>query len=136
MNLSELKSEVDKDISLNMDSLDVDSLKTPEIHHKYLKIYTEIQINFKSAESKYKICRRDKWEYYSGKGEKPYQEKILKVDIPIIMEGDEELIKYKDKMEYLSVILEYLEGVLKSLNNRNWLIKNAIEYQKFLQGVN
>lgn len=135
MNLSEIQNEFDKDSKINIYELDKESLRTPEIHHKYLKLYSEIKLIYKSADNKYKICYRDKWEHYSGKGERPHPDKILKSDIPIVLEGDEELIKYKGKAEYIKSILEYLEEVIKILNNRSFHISNAIKFQQFSQGV-
>ena len=83
MNLSEIQNEFDKDSKINIYELDKESLRTPEIHHKYLKLYSEIKLIYKSADNKYKIRYRDKWEQYSGKGERPHPDKILKSDIPI-----------------------------------------------------
>ncbi len=135
MNLSEIQNEFDKDVKIDIYQLDKESLRTPEIHHKYLKLHSEIKLIHKSAENKYKVCYRDKWEHYSGKGDRPYPGKLLKTEIPNVLEGDDELIKYKDKMEYVKSILEYLEEVIKILNNRSFHISNAIKFQQFSQGV-
>ena len=136
MNLPEIQDAVEKDIIIDLSQLDSESTRTPELHHKYLRIYTEIQIQYKSSESKYNSCRREKWEHYSGKGERPYPSKLLKADIPVVLEGDEELIRCKDKMEYFKTILQYLEEVLKIINNRSFQINNAVKWQKFSQGEN
>ena len=44
MDLNTLQEEVDKDIKIKSDSLDIESLRIPEIHNKYLKYYNRFQL--------------------------------------------------------------------------------------------
>ena len=37
-------------------------------------------------------------------------------------------------MDYFQVMLNYLDSILKSITNRTYQIKNAIEWQKFIRG--
>ena len=39
------------------------------------------------------------------------------------------------KAAYLNQVVKYLEQVLRSINNRTFLIKNAIEWKKFTSGA-
>jgi hypothetical protein len=38
------------------------------------------------------------------------------------------------KIKYYDITLKYLEDIIKSINNRTYQIKNAIEWQKFQAG--
>ena len=40
-----------------------------------------------------------------------------------------------DYKTYLKQVVTYLEQVLRSINNRTFLIKNAIEWKKFTSGA-
>jgi len=77
---------------------------------------------------------------YTGKSDpevyqsQPFDLKILKSDINIYLEADVELQQIDQKVEYLKQIVNYLERVLREINNRNWNIRNAIEWKKFLHG--
>jgi hypothetical protein len=31
--------------------------------------------------------------------------------------------------------VDYLDSILKGINNRQWVIRNAIEWRKFMSGV-
>ena len=86
---------------------------------------------------------RLKWEYYNGKMDKdaldelgwePFQLNILKKDIDIYLNSDKELSMIHDRISYQEVKLEFLEEILKELNNRHWKIRNAIEWRKFTSG--
>jgi len=48
--------------------------------------------------------------------------------------SDDDLIKIQSKMDYFQVMLNYLDSILKSITNRTYQIKNAIEWQKFIRG--
>ena len=68
MTLEELQEQVDKDLKINDTELDLESLKTPQLHNKYLKHYNNFKLLMASIfESDYKILKRVKWEYYTGK---------------------------------------------------------------------
>jgi hypothetical protein len=51
------------------------------------------------------------------------------------MDSDQDLKKKKKKVAYQNQIVKYLEQVLRSINNRTFLIKNAIEWKKFTSGA-
>ena len=93
------------------------------------------------AESDYKILKRFKWEYYTGKSspqiykEKPFNLKIMKSDIDKYLESDEDLIKAKQKIDYLETVVNYLDRTLKIIGGRDWQIRNSIEWRKFTSGA-
>ena len=84
---------------------------------------------------------REKWEYYGGKADakvyatKPFDLKVLKTDLNIYIESDEDIIKIEHKISYLETVVKYLDGVLKSINSRGWDIKNAISWRQFESGM-
>tara|TARA_B100000519_G_scaffold92587_1_gene80667 strand:+ start:594 stop:752 length:159 start_codon:yes stop_codon:yes gene_type:complete len=50
------------------------------------------------------------------------------------MDADPDLIKISSKIEYFQVMINYLDSILKTINNRTYQIKNAVEWQKFIRG--
>ena len=140
MNIDELYSEVERDIKIDDTELDLESIRTPQLHNKYLKIFTKHSLQYKKLQDDYKVLYREKWEYYTGKAspevyaENPFELKVLKADIGIYMEADKDLQQLGQRMAYAKQIVEYLERILKEINNRNWNIRNTIEWKKFLHG--
>ena len=141
MTLEELQQLVDKDFTLDDTELDLESIKIPLLHNKYLQHFNKFSLLLKNAELEYKLITREKWEYYTGKAdqsvykEKPFDLKILKSDVHIYMDSDEDLQRADQKTAYLNQVVKYLEQVLRSINNRTFLIKNAIEWKKFTSGA-
>ena len=140
MDLEQLQELADKDLNINDTELDLESLKTPQLHNKYLKHLTKFKLLLTRAQDDFTRIKRDKWEYYTGKApaevyaEKPFDLKILKADIGIYLEADGELQQLSQRMAYTKQIVDYLERILREINNRNWNIRNTIEWKKFLHG--
>ena len=141
MTLEELQQSVSKDFKLDDTELDSESVSIPLLHNKYLIHINKFSLLLKKAEYEHKTMIKDKWEYYTGKAdpsvykEKPFDIKVLKSDVHIYMDSDPELQRADQKVAYLNQIVKYLEQVLRGINNRSFLIKNAIEWKKFTSGA-
>ena len=141
MTLDELKLQVKKDLEVDDETLDKESYKNQELYAKYLDHKTNFELLLYKAKGDYKILFKDKWEYYGGKADakiyvtKPFDLKVLKTDLNIYIESDEDIINAENKIGYLETVVDYTKGVIKSVDNRGWDIKNAIEWKKFEAGV-
>ena len=111
MDLETLQEQVDKDLKINDTELDLESLKTPQLHNKYMKHYTKFKLMLAKAETDYSQLKRTKWEYYTGKAdasvyaEKPFDLKVLRTDVDKYIESDDELIKQNRKKNILQLLL-------------------------------
>ena len=141
MDLEQLQQLVDKDLKINDTELDLESLKTPQLHNQYMKHLTKFKLMLSRSESEYNILKRNKWEYYTGKSdasvdaEKPFDLKILRTDIDKYLEADDELQKAKQKIDYLSTTVDFLDRTVRQISNRTFTIKNAIDWKKFTSGA-
>ena len=141
MTLEELQDLVDKKTKINDTELDLEALKTPQLHNEFMKLYNKFKLMLTKSQAELSTIKLHKWEYYTGKSdpsvyaEKPFDLKVLKADVHIYMDSDDELQKADQKAAYLKQVVTYLEQVLRSINNRTFLIKNAIEWKKFTSGA-
>ena len=141
MTLDELKLQVKKDLEVDDETLDKESYKNQELYAKYLDHKTNFELLLYKAKVDYKILFKDKWEYYGGKADakiyvtKPFDLKVLKTDLNIYIESDEEIIKLEHKIAYLETTIKYIDGVLRSIQSRGWDIKNAINWKQFEAGM-
>ena len=140
MNLDEIQSFWSEDSKLDPDNLHTESTNIPSLHAKYYRILNRIILLKKAEENKFKVLKKEKWQYYTGKADpeiyidKPFDHKVLRQDVDKYMDSDPELIKQLSKVEYYQVIINYLDSILKNINNRTYQIKNAIEWQQFIRG--
>ena len=141
MNLDELKLQVSQDLKVDDEHLDTEALKNQEIKAKYLEHKSKFELLLFKAKGDYKRLYREKWEYYGGKADakiyasKPFDLKVLKTDLGVYISADEEIIDAENKIGYLETVVDYIKGVIKSVDNRGWDIKNAIEWKKFEAGL-
>jgi hypothetical protein len=140
MDLDEVQLLWDEDSQLDVDNLHTESTNIPALHAKYYRILNKIILLKKMEENKFKVLKKEKWQYYTGKAdpqvyiEKPFDHKVLRQDVDKYMDADEDLIKLNSKIDYYQVMLSYLDSILKTINNRTFQIKNAVEWQKFIRG--
>jgi hypothetical protein len=141
MDLEQLQELADKDLKINDTELDLESLKTPQLHNKYMKHLTKFKLLLTRAEDDLRTIRLFKWEYYTGKSDpqvyqqKPFNLKILKQDVDKYIEADEEIQKATQKVKYLETVVDFLDRTIRQISNRTFTIKNAIDWRKFTSGA-
>ena len=145
MKLSDLQDSWKDDCKIDEMNLGRESARTPNLHAKYLNYLSSTRLNLRKAESDYLNCRRMKYKYYRGEMTKQELEnegweqwqgnKPLKNEMDEFLTVDSDLILLQDKVEYFKTVLYQLEQIIRSLNSRTWDIKNAIEWNKFTNGM-
>ena len=144
MKLDEIYAEWDKDSKIDTTDLGNESIKIPQLHNKYFKVYTSEKLLLRKYEAEMRELKLEKYEFYTQGPTKETQEKnwnlpakglILKSDIPMYMDGDKQLIEMSLKIGYQQEKIELLESIIKGLVNRGFQIKSAIDWHKFTMGA-
>jgi hypothetical protein len=142
MKLEEIEALWEQDIKIDRTELDTESLKIPSLHGKYYKIYLREKVQLKAEEQSYKQYYKLKHEYYTGKlsqselnelGWEPFQF-VLKNDLQVYIDSDKDLCERLLKLSVQKEKVQYLEDIIKTLNTRGFLIKNAIDFIRFTSG--
>tara|TARA_B100000900_G_C20499102_1_gene682923 strand:+ start:266 stop:700 length:435 start_codon:yes stop_codon:yes gene_type:complete len=143
MNLSDYQNYAKNDLILDETQLDTESLKTPQLHSKYLNFLMDEKLRLTKLQHEYKVIRRKKWLYYTGKMSQeeleeedwePFELTILKTDLDKFLDSDEDLQLIDMRMKYKETIVDYLNEIIKVINNRQWNIRSAIDWLKFTNG--
>jgi hypothetical protein len=132
----------EQDCKIDPDNLHTESLNIASLHAKYFDIYNNITLLKKKAEQQRKNIRHDRYEYYTGKAdpdvyvENPFPKKIRdKETLQKYLDSDEKLSQVCLKIDYYDTMLNYIESILKMIQNRTFQIKNAIEFVRFTAGL-
>ena len=81
--------------------------------------------------------------YYTGKMSmeeleerewEPFALNILKQDLDKFIDSDDEIVVLSNKVEYQKEKVEYLKSVVKTMSDRQWYIRSAIDWIKFTNG--
>jgi len=141
IDLDKLQEMWEKDSQIDPDNLHDESLKIPQLHSKYYTIYNTITLLREKARKNYNTIKLERHNYYTGKApaevyvEEPFPYKVRdKEALQRYMEADEKLNTINMKIRYHDITLKFLEEVIKTVANRTFQIKNAIEWQKFQAG--
>ena len=144
MNLDELKVMIKKDMDIDQTALDAESSRTPQLHNKYLVMFMDEKLKLKRMNSELSVLRKNKWLYYTGRmsqeeltqfGWEPFELNILKTEADDMIESDADYIKASEKVNFQEEKVNYLESVIKIVQNRQWQIRAMIDWLKFTQGV-
>jgi hypothetical protein len=144
MNLEELHDLWEEDCVIDDDRLDRASVKTPNLHAKYLRFLIQHKMKLAALQSEYNTVRQKKFRYYRGEMGKAELEELkwdqwqgnkpLKNEMDEFLEGDSDLNKIKIKCEYIKGMIEALESILGQIKARDWQIRNAIQWKQFVAG--
>lgn len=144
MDLKQIREMAEKDLPIDETSLDRESLRIPLLHNKYLNILHDEKLLLQKYRIDFQKLQKIKWEYFTGKldeetlkqkGWEPFALRILKQDVELYMNSDEELLGLQAKMQYQEEKVNYLESIIKGLNTRQYHIRDAISWRKFINGV-
>lgn len=144
MTYDEILSLWEKDSVINISNVGKESLNIPLLHSRYLKIHGFENTVLKKLKSDYKKLYKIKWEYYHGnldiqelkrRGWDQFQLKILKQDVSVYLDGDDDLSNSMLEIELQQEKVSTLNEIIKSISQRNFVIKNYIDWQKFENGV-
>jgi|TARA_B100000035_G_scaffold307403_1_gene310612 hypothetical protein len=141
MNLEKFQDMWRVDSVIDGDLYCEESTKIPQLHMKYMEYHNTFSLMKKERELEMKRLVKEKWLYYKGKAptavykEMPFDFKLTtKEEISMFIEADEDICKLQYKIDYIEQVLLYLDSILRMINNRNFQIKNAIEWEKFKNG--
>ena len=68
------------------------------------------------------------------RGWEPFLGKLLKNEISNYIESYDDVIKIKQQLIVLQEKINYLDSIIKMINNRGFQIKNALDWLKFSHG--
>ena len=144
MQLEAIYDEWKKDSEIDKTELGDESIAIPKLHHKYFQIFTSERLQLRKLEAQMKTLKLQKYEFYTQGPSKETQDKgwelpgkgmILKQEMPMYLEGDKDIIELSLKIGYQQEKVELLESIIKSLTNRGFQIKAAIDFYKFTMGA-
>ena len=145
MDLEEINKMWSKDCKIDEANISGEARRIPEMHNKYYMLYVKAALKVKKLKADLATLEKAKTEYYSGsmdqaelqqRGWKPNPLKILRQDIGKYIESDKDIIELSLTIDYHLSMANYLEDIVRQINNRNFILNNIISWEKFRSGSN
>ena len=144
MKLEEIQELWNRDRDIDITDLGVESVRIPQIHDKYLKIYIDERIRLKGLQFDLNKLVKLKTDYYAGNlteeeleklGWEQFLTRLIKTEITKYLEADEDIIKIKRNIVLMEEKIHYLDSIIKMVSNRGFQIKSAIDWIKYKDGI-
>jgi hypothetical protein len=133
----------DNDSNVDMSNLGKSTVYCAKLHSKYLRLLLKEKKELRQLEASMKILKLEKTEFLLQGPSKETQEKgwvlppkgkIVKIELPLYLEADSDMIKLSLNIGSCQEKIYALESILKTINSMGYNINAAIEYQKFMNG--
>ena len=144
MKLEEIQELWNRDREIDISELATESIRIPQIHDKYLKIYVDEKIKLRKLQLNLAKISKMKSDYYSGRMPQeeldrlewqPFLVKVLKGEVNSYVESDDDIIKLKETIALMEEKINYIDLVIRMINNRGFQIKSAIDWIKYKDGI-
>jgi hypothetical protein len=144
MKLEEIYDLWKEDSNIDITIIDKVAVSIPKLHHKYYQIFSNERLILRKLEADYKKLYLLKFDYFMGvldketleeKRWKPNPRNILKSDIPMHIDADEDIINLTLKISYQKEKIFVLESIIKQIHERGYIVKNWLDYQRFINGA-
>ena len=138
MKIEDIMEMWGEDSHIDDKDLDNESLKIPNLHHKYLNIYSKEKRKLSDLKTHWKVLFQQRWEVVISKnGRAPeHNIRISKSELEKhYVAADESLQKAEIILNEQEGKVDYLKSVLSMIENRSFHINNAISWRKFVAGL-
>ena len=138
MELDEIMKMWEEDSHIDDKDLDNESLNIPNVHQKYLNIYSKEKRKMSDLKTHWKILFQQRGEVVISKNGKAPEHNIRLSKTELerhYVAADGVLQKAEKIMNEQEGKVEYLKSVLSMIENRSFHINNAISWRKFVAGL-
>ena len=143
MKIDEILNLWKEDCVIDKTEIGDEAIKIAKLHHKYFQILVNEKFTLKSYEAEMKKLKLEKYEFFTQGPNEDTQKKgwklpakgiILKTDIPMYMDADDDIIRVSLRIGAQQEKIELLESIIKTIMNRGYNLKVVLEWQKFING--
>lgn len=143
MKIEEILELWKADAEIDRTEIGDEAMKTAKLHHKYFQILVGERMILRNHEADMKKLKLEKYEFFTqgpneetqAKGWKlPAKGLILKSDIPMYMEADDQIVKLSLRVGLQQEKIALLESIINMIVYRGNNLKVALEWQKFVNG--
>lgn len=144
MKVEEIENEWSIDCVIDELKLGYESASIPKLHHKYYKILIRELMLYEKLSGESDELQKNKFMYYSGRlstkeredlGWEVFEHQILKTDVDRFISSDKDVIGMRIRVAVQNEKINYLKSILKQIQDRNYIIKNMIDFRKFENGI-
>lgn len=142
--VEDIVTEWEQDAVIDPTNVKGESLRTPILHAKYVRMLASWKIKQTNLKIKLNEVRQEKTRYYNGemsleeckaKGIDQYQGiKPVRAVLDQMLAADSDVTKVQMQMEAVDTTVYIIESILKAISARDFQISNYLKQQAFMAG--
>jgi len=132
--------QIRDDIAIPLADLDKQSLRTTQIHHKYLAMTKRAEVRLEKAETEHLQVLHGLYLYYEGRApdqaykDKPQQFTLTKIEIERHIKVNPAFVQSIKIVNLWKQRVSFLKEITTGISKRSFHISNAIKFLQFNQG--
>jgi hypothetical protein len=134
---------MDADRKIDRFQIEEEAVKTSVLHGKYYTILMNEMTLLKKLDLEYRKLKKLKYEYFLGRScddiylHKPLRIKIPRSDLDIYVDADDEIQDLDVRIHLQKSKVDMLQAFINQvINNRGFVIKDIIAFERFKNGLN
>jgi len=142
MNPIDIITEAEQDLKIDYNGdLGIELQRQIELFTKYTSELKKHTLKLKAMYQERQELESELWIYYTGKAspdvykQRPMDNRFLKSEVKDAIASDTQYQALQWKIIVQEEIVDAYERIVKEVNNRQWNIKNMIEWKKFIEGA-
>lgn len=119
--------------------------RQPLLHAKYLEILQGYKISLRKNLLNYDRIKSTKTRYFNGEMSKEELDehgwsqykfnKPMKSQLETLIDADPDIQTISERIEYLKILIDTTESIMKEIHSRGFLLKTIFENRKFESGI-
>ena len=141
--IEQITKEWKSDCIIDDLNLDKENTRIPSLHSKYVGMMVDENKELRKLLRDRAILKRLLRSYYLGEAEESdleklgrdqFYKKILKNELNEYLDTDKTMIVVNAKVSVLEEKVDVLKEIIRSINNRGYQLKNAIDWHRLTMG--
>lgn len=143
MTLEEILEEWGKDSQINQNNLSDESLRIPKLHHKYYSMMVQERLRYTKMKAAFdeRVDLLEQWldgqldtETLKQHGLEVQRKLLTKAEREKKLSLLPEIVQTKMKLALQQEKVDALESIIKTFQNRGYIIRTALDWQRFQMG--
>lgn len=135
MQINEIKSMWNMDAKIDKNNLEVETLTIDTLHAKYAMLLYDIAVEKSNISKELDALRIQKFNYYSGNGDKVSPVKIMKSLVSNYVDTDKDILDMQHVLSECVARYTYVDSIIWAISRRNSSIQNYISVLKLQKGI-
>lgn len=141
MQIQDIQKFIDDNSNIS-DDIPKEAKRIPIIHGKLLSFKTTESLSLKSLQLELTKVAKERWLFYTGKAtpevykNEEFDLKVMRSDVDRFLEADDKLSEIRSKIAVQEAKVDLITEAIRGINSRQFLLKNIIDYNKLISGIN